>query len=181
MTSCSRASTTLEPSAPPLRRWGWLLAVLAFAALAEERTLELDDGAVIRYELLPLPSAGSAAETARRMLELLSQARIDQAAAMSNAPERRRQVLGDYRDTVGESEFKRVFAQYASPPNRLVAEVVIGERHLLVWDLVDAGHRLAGQYFVRAGDGFLLDDAPNAERSRLQRVLGAYRQGRITP
>jgi hypothetical protein len=173
--------TAPKLSAPQLKRWAWLLAVLAFAALADERTLELDDGAVIRYEVLAPGSPGSAAETARRMLELLSQGRIDEAAAMSNAPQRRRQVLGDYRDTVGEAEFKRVFAQYASPPNRLVAEVVIRERHLLVWDLADAGHRLAGQYFVRAGDGFLLDDAPSAERSRLQRVLGAYRQGRIKP
>jgi hypothetical protein len=158
-----------------------LLALLAFAALADERTLELDDGAVIRYELLAPASPGSAAEAARRMLELLSQGKIDEAAAMSNAPPRRREVLGDYRDKVGEAEFKRVFAQYASPPNRLVAEIVIGDRHLLVWDLADAGHRLAGQYFVRAGERFVLDDAPNPERSRLQRVLGAYRQGRITP
>ena len=171
----------MEPSAPRLNRWAWLLALLAFAALAEERTLELDDGAVIRYEVLATASPGSAADTARHMLALLADGNLDEAAAMSNAPQRRRQVLGDYRDTVGEAEFKRVFAQYASPPNHLVAEVVIGERHLLVWDLADAGHHLAGQYFVRAGDGFFLDDAPSAERARLQRVLGAYRQGRIKP
>ena len=115
------------------------------------------------------------------MLALLADGNIDDAAALSNAPPRRRQVLRDYMDAVGEAEFRRVFAQYASPPNRLVAEVVIGERHLLVWDLADAGHRLAGQYFVLAGEGFLLDDAPSAERARLQRVLGAYRQGRIKP
>jgi hypothetical protein len=173
--------TASKPSAPRLSRWAWLLAVLAFAALAEERTLELDDGAVIRYEVLTPASPGSAAETAQRMLALLADGNIDEAAALSNAPQRRRQVLGDYRETVGEAEFKRVFAQYASPPNRLVAEVVIGERHLLVWDLADAGHRLAGQYFVRAGDGFLLDDAPNPERARLQRVLRAYRDGRVKP
>jgi len=173
--------TAPKPSAPRLKRWAWLLAVLAFAALAEERTLELDDGALIRYELLAPASPGSAAQTARRMLALLADGNIDDAAALSNAPPRRRQVLRDYMDAVGEAEFRRVFAQYASPPNRLVAEVVIGERHLLVWDLADAGHRLAGQYFILAGDGFLLDDAPSAERARLQRVLGAYRQGRIKP
>ena len=173
--------TALRPSALRLNRWAWLLALLAFAALAEERTLDLGDGAPIRYEVLSPASPGSAADTARRMLALLADGNIDDAAALSNAPPRRRQVLRDYMDAVGEAEFRRVFAQYASPPNRLVAEVVIGERHLLVWDLADAGHRLAGQYFVRAGDGFVLDDAPSAERARLQRVLGAYRQGRIKP
>lgn len=155
--------------------------MLAFAALAEERTLELDDGAIIRYQLIAPASADSASETAQRMLSLLGEGKIDDAATLSNAPQRRREVLRDYRDAVGEAEFRRVFAQYASPPNRLVAEVVIGERHLLVWDLADAGHRLAGQYFVRAAGEFLLDDVPNEQRSRLQRVLGAYRQGRIKP
>jgi hypothetical protein len=173
--------TAPKTSAPRLRRWAWLFALAAFAALAEERTLELDDGAVIRYALLAPASPGSAADTAQRMLALLAAGSVDDAAALSNAPPRRREVLRDYLNAVGEAEFRRVFAQYASPPNRLVAEVVIGERHLLIWDLADAGHRLAGQYFVRAGDGFLLDDAPSPERARLQRVLGAYRQGRIKP
>jgi hypothetical protein len=170
-----------RPSAPRLERWAWLLAFLALAAIADERTLPLDDGAIIRYELIAPGATESAADTARRMLALLGDGNIDAAAAMSNAPQRRRQVLGDYRDRVGESEFRRVFTQYASPPNRLIAEVAIGERHLLVWDLADAGHRLAGQYFVRSGDRFVLDDAPNEERLRLQRVLGAYREGRIKP
>jgi len=173
--------TALRPSAPPLEHWAWLLALLACAALADERKLELDDGAIIRYQLIAPGSADSASATAKRMLSLLGAGKIADAAEMSNAPQRRRQVLGDYLNTVGEAEFRRVFGQYALPPNRIVAEVSIGERHLLVWDLVDAGHRLAGQYFVRAADGFLLDDAPGPERARLQRVLGAYRQGRIKP
>lgn len=173
--------TALKLSAPRLEHWAWLLALLAFAALADERTLELDDGAIIRYQLIAPGSVDSASGTAQRMLSLLGAGKITDAAEMSNAPQRRRQVLSDYRDAVGDAEFRRVFGQYASPPNRLVAEIVIGERHLLVWDLVDASHRLAGQYFVRAGDGFLLDDAPSTDRARLQRVLGAYRQGRIKP
>jgi len=173
--------TARKPSALRLERWAWLLALLAFAALADERSLQLDDGAVIRYRLVTPGSADSASQTAQRMLALLAAGKIDEAAAMSNAPPRRRQVLTDYRNTVGEAEFRRVFAQYASPPNRLVAEIAIGERHLLIWDLVDADHRIAGQYFVRAGDGFLLDDAPGKERARLQRLLAAYRGGQVKP
>jgi hypothetical protein len=48
-------------------------------------------------------------------------------------------------------------------------------------DLEDAAHNLGGQYFVRAGSGFVMDDVPSAERSSLQRVLGAYRARRIKP
>lgn len=115
------------------------------------------------------------------MLGLLAQGDIEAAAAMSNAPERRREVLGDYRKRVGDEPFKRIFARYASPPNRLIAEVAIGERRLLIWELADAGHQLAGQYFLRSGDGFLLDDVPNTERAQLGRVLQAYRTGKSKP
>ena len=135
----------------------------------------------MHYRLVAPDAADSAAPTAARMLALLADGNIDAAAAMSNAPERRREVLGDYRKRVGDDEFKRIFAQYASPPNRLIAEVAIGERHLLIWDLAAAGHALAGQYFVRTGEGFALDDAPGDERSRLQKVLSAYRSGRLKP
>jgi len=150
------------------------LALVALAATAQEL-----DG--IRYRLVAAGSAESAAPTAQRMLGLLAQGNIDAAAAMSNAPERRREVLGDYRKRVGDEQFKRIFGQYATPPNRLVAEVAIGGRHLLVWDLAEAGHQLAGQYFVREGERFVLDDAPSDERSRLQRILSAYRSGKIKP
>jgi hypothetical protein len=88
-------------------------------------------------------------------------------------------VLRDYYAAVGEAEFRRIFAQYAA--QRVIAEVAIGERRLIVRDLGDAEHHLAGLYFVRVGSGFLVDDVPGEERSGLARVLAAYRAGRITP
>lgn len=167
-------STAPRRRAPLLRYWTWLLALVALAATAQEL-----DG--IRYRLLAPGSAESAAPTAQRMLALLGDGKLDEAAAMSNAPERRRQVLDDYRKRVGDAEFRRIFSQYASPPNRLLTEVAIGERHLLVWQLVDARPVLAGQYFVRQGERFVLDDSPSDERARLQRILSAYRSGKLKP
>jgi hypothetical protein len=155
--------------------------VLAFGAFADERTLKLADGAEIRYAAIAPGAPGSASATADRLLSLLAEGKIDDAAALSNAPQRRAQVLWQYKDAVGEAEFRRIFGLYGKPPNRLVAEVVIGERHLLVWDLADANHRLAGQYFVRSGEGFVLDDGVSEDRARLQRVLVAYRDGRLKP
>ena len=168
--------TIRKPIAPLLN---WFVAFFACAALGAE--LQLDDGSVIRYELIAPTSADSARATAQRLLSLLGEGKIDDAAALSNVPQRRRQVLSDYRDAVGDAEFRRVFAQYGSAPNRLAAEVAIGKHHLLVWDLAEADHRLAGQFYVRAADGFLLDDTPSQDRARLQRLLAAYRQGKITP
>lgn len=169
-----RGSTAPRKRAPLLKRSAWLFALVALAATAQEL-----DG--VRYRVLAPGAADSAAPTAQRMLALLAEGKIDDVAAMSNAPERRRQVLSEYRDRVGEAEFRRVFGQYASPPNRLIAEAVIGERHLLVWDLAGSHHVLAGQYFIRNGERFFLDDVPNTERAQLGRVLQAYRTGKVKP
>lgn len=144
-------------------------------AFAEERTLQLPNGDELRYRLVTDP-AESARGTATELLQRLASGDITAAAALSNAPQRRYEVLRDYRRSVGEEEFKRVFAQYLAPGNRLIMEAAIGRRRLLVWDLAEAGNHLAGQYYVQVDGRFLLDDEPNEERSRLQRVLEQYRR-----
>jgi len=123
-----------------------------------------------------LDPAESARPTAQLLLQHLAAGDIDAAAALSNAPERRAQVLRDYRMSVGEAEFRRIFAEYAK--RQVVREIALGERRLLMWDL---DRELGAQYFVRADNRFLLDDVPNPERTELRRVLLAYRQGRIRP
>jgi len=125
------------------------------------------------YALVTDP-AQSAASAARRVLEHLAAGDIEAAAALSNAPQRRREVLREYRARVGEPEFRRVFAEYLAQP--VLAEVALGERRLLM-RRVDG--ELVGQYFVRAVPDFVVDDAPGEERARLQQVLRGYRSGRL--
>ena len=115
-------------------------------------------------------AADSARPTAERIVHSLALGDIDAAAALSNAPAQRAEMLRAYRDRVGESEFRRVFAEYASRP--VVREIAIGDRRLLMWDL---SNHLAGQYFVRAGDRFLMDDVPSDERTQLRRIFSSYR------
>ncbi len=152
----------------------------AVLAQTDERVVELGNGAVVRYKLLDAAAApeASAQQTANRVLRHLADGDIEQAALLSNAPRRRYEVLREYRASVGEDEFKRVFAQYFAPENRLLAEVALGEHRLLVWDLGEAGHRLAGQYYVEVEGKFLMDDAPSEKRTQLRRVLEAYRTGK---
>jgi hypothetical protein len=137
----------------------------AAAAFAEER-------------LVDPAAADSARGTAMLMLRHLADGNIEEAAALSNAPRRRFDVLRDYRDAVGKDEFKRVFGRYFASGNRLIAEVALGRHRLLVWDLGEARDHLAGQYYVEVEGKFLMDDVPSAERSRLRRVLEAYRSGK---
>jgi hypothetical protein len=145
-----------------------------------ERVVELGNGAVVRYKLLDAAATpgASARQTANRVLRHLADGDIEQAALLSNAPRRRYGVLREYRASVGEDEFKRAFAQYFVPENRLMAEVALGEHRLLVWDLGEAGHRLAGQYYVEVEGKFLMDDVPSEKRTQLRRVLEAYRTGK---
>jgi hypothetical protein len=127
----------------------------------------------------PALAQDSAHPVAMRLLGYLAEGNLEAAAALSNAPQRRLEVLRSYRNSVGEEEFKRVFGRYFAPENRLIAEVVAGKHRLLVWELGEAGKRLAGQYFVEVGGEFLLDDVPSRERSELRRVLQDYRSGKL--
>jgi hypothetical protein len=174
-----------------------LYAVALHAQTEEPRTLELEGGARVAYLLRSHPAdahlvrpaadlAPSSALNAAKLLNLhLSTGDIEEAALLSNSPRRRFEVLRDYRDSVGEDEFKRVFAQYFYPENRLIAEVVIDKHRLLVWELkLDGGtgaasSRYAGQFFVEVEGRYLVDDVPNDTRTRLRWVLEAYRSGKI--
>jgi len=148
-------------------KWGLSLFLVAAAALAHaEEPMLLASG-----------SAGSALEAAKQLLRYLADGNIEEAARLSNAPQRRYELLRDYRAKVGEEEFKRVFGQYFHPENRLVAEYRLGSRRLLIWDLGEEAHHLAGQYYVEIEEGkFLMDDAPSEERSRLRQALDSYRK-----
>ena len=160
----------------------------------ETRTLEVDGGGQVTYTLRKHPPdahvlrpaaelAPTSALDAAKLLNLhLSIGDIEEAALLSNSPRRRFEVLRDYRQSVGEEEFKRVFAQYFFPENRLLAEIGIGPHRLLIWQLKDAAPQsshLAGQYFVEVEGRYLMDDVPSDARTSLRRVLEAYRAGKI--
>ena len=170
---------------------GFSFATALHAQTGQMRTLELNGGGNVTYTLRTHPAdahvarpAGELAPTsaldAAKLLNLhLSAGDIEEAALLSNAPRRRFEVLRDYRESVGEEEFKRVFAQYFFPQNRLLAEIAIGRHHLLIWDLKDGATRIAGQYFVEIDGRYLVDDVPNDERTSLRWVLEAYRAGKL--
>jgi len=136
----------------------WALAfLLATGAQAEPR--EITD----RSE--------SAQPVALAILKHLAEGRIEEAAKLSNEPKERERVLRDYLASVGEDEFKRVFAEYLAHP--VTTELALGPRRLIMWQL---GPRLAGQYYVQSGAGFLMDDRPSDERTELRRALESYRR-----
>jgi hypothetical protein len=149
---------------------------VAATAFAEERVLDLGRGNSLRYEVLDAgtPGSRSARATAGQILRLLAKGGIEKAAELSNAPQRRYEVLRDYRASVGDAEFKRVFAEYLG--SRIVDEIAIGDRRLLIWDLAEDTHQLAGQYYVEVDGRFLMDDVPSKERAALTRVLQSYRK-----
>jgi hypothetical protein len=154
-----------------------LLAAFAAACVAPVARPEEFEG--IRYDVVAPGSPSSAREAARLMLGLLGGGDIEAAARLSNAPQRRAQVLRDYMASVGEAEFTRVFAQYAAAPVSL--ELALGERRLLIWDLPGAERNIAAQYFIRRDRRFVMDEEPGPDRAHLQRLLRAYREGRLRP
>jgi len=176
-----------------------LLAAPAWAQTEEARTLAIDGGASIAYKLRRYaPEAvratpakelapKSALDTARLLSLHLSAGDIEEAALLSNAPRRRFEELVNFKNTYGDEEFKRVFADYFDPRNSLVGEIVIDKRSLLVWRLNvpsksgEPKTYFAGQYFVDVDGRFLVDDVPNDGRTQLRWVLEAYRSGKLQP
>jgi hypothetical protein len=170
---------------------GTFFAAALHAQTEESRTLELDGGGRVTYTLRTHPADAHLARTtgelaptsalnAAKLLNLhLSAGDIEEAAMLSNAPRRRFEVLKEYRESVGAEEFKRVFAQYFYPENRLLAEIAIGNHRLLIWNLRDGASRIAGQYFVEIEGRYLVDDVPNDARTSLRWVLEAYRSGKL--
>jgi hypothetical protein len=176
-----------------------LPAALALAALfaaaqaaaqgVEERSLEID-GETLRYTLRTHPadahrfdpaartSPANALDTARLLNQHLAAGKLEDAALLSNAPKRRYEVLQEYRHEVGEEEFRRVFAQYSYPENRIAAEIAIGAHTLLIWHLARTD-RYAGLFFMEIEGRALMDDVPSGPRTQLRRLLEAYRAGEI--
>jgi hypothetical protein len=152
-------------------------------ALAEEaRFLDLGNGRAVRYVVLDETSTlSSARPTAFRILKFLAEGRIEEAARLSNAPQERMKVLSDYAGRVGEDGFKRVYARYFTPGNRVVAEVAIDNHRLLVWSLGEAEGQVTGQFFVEVAGEFVMDDVPSAARANLGRVLQTYRNPKPDP
>jgi len=162
------------------------------AQAAETLTLELEGGGSVSYTLrahaadahVTRPDGGELAPAtplgAAKLLNLhLSAGDIEEAALLSNAPRRRFEVLREYRDSVGAEEFKRIFAQYLIPENRLLAEIGIDKHRLLIWELKEGATRIAGQYFVEIDGRYFVDDVPNDVRTSLRWVLEAYRSGKL--
>jgi hypothetical protein len=121
-------------------------------------------------------AAESARPVALQILKHLASGDIEAAAALSNAPERRLEVLREFRNSVGEEQFKALFGRYFAPENRILMEAAIGRHRLLVWELGEANRQLVGQYFVEVDGRFVMDDVPSSDRTSLQRVLEAQRK-----
>jgi len=156
--------------------WLFVAMLAPLAVAAEERILKTPDGKTISYRIVGQGEA-SAQPVAMQLLVHLAAGRIEEAAKLSNEPSRRTEVLRDYLGVVGEAEFRRVYAQYLAPQNRVVAEIAMGPRRLIIWNLETAGRKLAGQYYIEADGGkFLMDDRPGPERMAMQRILTEHRR-----
>ena len=131
--------------------------------------------AFAQERLLDPAAPDSASHTARTVLKHLAAGELEQAATLSNAPKQRLELLRAYLNNVGEEKFRSVFGELLLPQSRLVAEVALGPRRLLIWEIGGADNRLTGQFYVEADGKFLMDDVPSTERAQLARVLQRFR------
>jgi hypothetical protein len=127
--------------------------------------------AFAQERLLDPAAPDSASHTARVVLKHLAEGDLEQAAALSNAPQQRLAILRAYLNSVGEEKFRSLFGELLT--TQLVAEVALGPRRLLIWEV--GGADLTGQYYIQVDGKYLMDDVPSAERTQLARVLQRFR------
>ena len=166
-----------------------LVPDVAAGQSVEERSFAVE-GETLRYTLrthpadahrldpAAQPAPGSPLDTAKLLNQHLTAGKIEDAALLSNSPKRRYEVLKEYQQELGEEEFRRVFAQYFYPENRIAAEIAIGAHTLLIWHLAQTD-RYAGLFFMEIEGRTLMDDVPSETRSQLRRLLEAYRSGAL--
>jgi len=167
-----------------------LAAPAPFARADEPRVLEMENGERVNYVLRmhpadahvldasAAPQPRSALNTAKLVTRYLAEGRIEDASLLSNAPKARYARLRESFEGWSELDFRRAYARYFDPGNRIVGEVSIDGHRLLIWHLRDTDY-LAAFFLVEIEDRLLIDDVPNATRANLRRVLEAYRAGKI--
>ena len=174
-----------------------LLALSAQAQTGETRTLEREDGTSVTYVLRSYPadahllspdarpSPTTPLDSAKLIILHLSDGDIEEAALLSNAPRRRYEELASFRERSGADQFKRLYAQYFSPENRLIAEIAIDRQRLVLWELKSTARTgtptsiVTGQFFVEVDGQYLMDDKPNDTRARLHWILRDYQTGKL--
>jgi hypothetical protein len=175
----------------------FLLTLGAHAQTEEVRTLEREDGSSVSYTLRTYPEGAhllrpdakpvptTALDAAKLIILHLSDGDIEEAALLSTSPRRRYEELVKFRESSGEEQFKRLYSQYFSPENRLIAEIAIDRQRLVLWELLSTDRPgapksiVTGQFFVEVDGQYLLDDRPNETRSRLHSILRDYQSGKL--
>jgi hypothetical protein len=174
-----------------------LVAHGAQAQSEEVRTLKRADGSSVSYTLRTFPADAhllrpdakpvptTALDAAKLIILHLADGEIEDAALLSNSPRRRYEELVKFREASGADHFKRLYSQYFSPENRLIAEIAIDRQRLVLWELKAAEKAgrpdsiVTGQFFVEVDGLYLLDDKPNETRARLQSILRDYQSGKL--
>lgn len=151
------------------------------AAQGTAHELDIGDRRVRYTVRRPLDRDESGAlATARRLHAHLARGDIEAAALLSNTPKRRYEVYKEYLESVGEEEFRKVFAQYLAPASRVLAEIAIGPQRLLIWQL-DGLPAPTGEFFIEIEGRTYMDDRPSETRRQLRRILERYRAAPAHP
>jgi hypothetical protein len=140
---------------------------VAFEAVAHDPPL------VIRKDAAGENQA-SALNCSRLMFSRLAQGDIAGAAKLSNDPAAVTKKYTDYRERLGEAEFRQQFAGYFSGGAALKYEIRVGRRHLLIVHDAEMEMDMA-QVYVENGGTFLADEKDSAERSQVLGVFAALK------
>jgi len=163
------------------------LAVFLFAAMAQAEEMRVSiDGKEIRMDRTMLNreitkddrdkgNQTSALACSFSIYNLLAKGDIQGAAKLSVSPSKAAEKWTNYRERIGDEDFKKMMADYFSSGNVAIAELYLGDDTMLVVKTEDGP---VAQFYQKRGGKYLMTDEPTSGKI-LGRVLNMLREGRI--
>lgn len=116
--------------------------------------------------------------TSLALYRALTTGDMEKVAALSNDPEKTVEKYRQYRERLGDADFRKMFTSYFDGSSTYTHELTIGSHHLLLIEDTDNA-ALAAQFYEARDGKFLVDEKPSPERDQLGKLFMAIREGKL--
>ncbi len=96
-------------------------------------------------------------------------------AALSNAPEKLKELYGGFKEKMGEADFQKAFSGYFKGDNAYLGEVRIGKHVMLLLRVKELDNEAVAQFYVLQDGKYWVDDLDSKEKAQLGELFNAYK------
>lgn len=125
-------------------------------------------------------SQSNAVSTSFLFYNYLAAGDLEKASQLATDPKMVKDKWAKYREGIDPEDFKRDMQEYFTTRYLIVAEIVRGEKHMLVVQPPTGREDAGGQIYVKTNTGFMLDERWDSEDATLLgKVLSMIQDGTL--